>query len=137
MAVIKRRKFRIRQVLNEGEDINEQTTFLKNSALHLAVFNNHFLAVRLLVDMGIDVNLKNIDGLTAAEYSDIINRNVNNYYNPEKDNTFVDFRDFVRNVLNKPEKILKSTVIESSTKIRVWNMHDFSNKIAKLLNKNN
>lgn len=127
----------IRQVLNEGEDINEQTTFLKNSALHLAVFNNHFLAVRLLVDMGIDVNLKNVDGLTAAEYSDIINRNVNNYYTPDKDNNYVDFRDFVRNVFNKPEKILKSTVIESSTKIRVWNMQDFSNKIAKLLNKSN
>lgn len=148
----------IRQVLNDGEDINEQTTFLKNSALHLAVLNNHYLAVRLLLEMGCNPLLRNKDDIIAGEYADIINNviitkyqsssnslkqvnslpklNSENLITIDKDNELVDLRDFVRNVYSKNEKTLNSTITSKSYKLRFWNVQDFSNKIKKVLSPN-
>jgi ankyrin repeat protein len=42
----------VRWLQNEGEDLDEQSTFMKNTPLHIAVFNNHYLLVRLLLELG-------------------------------------------------------------------------------------
>lgn len=123
----------IRQCINDGENINEQTTFLKNTALHLATLNNHYLAVRLLIENGSDTSIRNKDGLTPADYCDILNNVIMSKYSGDKDNEIVNLRDLVRNIFNKNEKTLNATITEKSISIRYWNLQDFSKKIKKLL----
>ena len=52
---------------------------------------------------------------------------------PISNNELIDLRDFVRNALNKNEKILNSTISQQNWSIRLWTVNDFSNKIQKLL----
>jgi ankyrin repeat protein len=132
-----------RQLLNDGENINELTTFLKNTPLHLAVFNNHYLLVRLLLENRAEVDIRNADGVTSQEYADIINHGVSKLATSKSEeimneNCVVDFRIFVRNAYtsNKSEKILNSTVCKENWKVRLWNVFDFNNKIKNLLTGN-
>lgn len=124
----------MRNCINDGENVNEQTTFLKNTALHLATLNNHYLAVRLLLEIGSDPSISNKDGLTSVDYADILNNVITKNYSSEKDNNILNLRDYVRNIFNKNEKTLEATITEKSTKVRLWNVQDFSNKIIKILN---
>ena len=61
-------------LLNEGENVNEQTHFEKNTPLMLAVLNAHFLEVRLLYENGADTELKNKDNVFAKEYANLPGR---------------------------------------------------------------
>ena len=124
----------IRQLLNGSEDVNEQTTFLMNTPLHIAVFNNHYLAVRLLLENGADPNLRNKDGVTSIDYAEVINNVISNKYSNETINEAIDLKTLVRNVLNKKESILKNIISHKNDKIRLWNLNDFSSKIKKILN---
>ena len=49
--------------------------------------------------------------------------------NPNVINEFFDLRNIVRNVLNKNEKVLNSTIFNKNWKIRFWNLNDFNCKI--------
>jgi ankyrin repeat protein len=124
----------IRQLLNDGENLNEQSVFLKNTPGLLAVLNNHYLAVRLFLTNGGNFNLENKDGLTAIEYAELINSALSKYTEKSEDfmNEYIDLRDFVRNVINKSEKILNSLISKENYKVKLWNMNDFSQKIVRL-----
>jgi ankyrin repeat protein len=125
----------IRQLVNDGENVNEESTFLKNTPLHLAVLNNHYLLVRLLIENKSNIDIRNKDGIVPSEYADIMNAAINKYIMKSDDPNaeYVDLRDFVRNIINKNEKILNSTICSNNRKVRLWNVQDFNNKICKLL----
>jgi len=123
-----------RGLLNDGENINEESTFMKNTPLHIAVFNNHYLLVRLLVELGANPEIRNKDGITPSEFCDIIYAGVLRYYKECEDtNEVVDLRNFVRNVYNKNEKVLDATISLKNHKVSVWHLNDFSEKIYQLL----
>jgi len=125
-----------RHLLFQGENINELSTFLKNTPLHLAVFNNHYLLVRLLLENKAEADIRNRDGVTPLEYADMLFTIISKLYNRLGEDSFsqeVDLRDFVRNALNKSEKILNSTVCKANRKVKLWNVLDFSSKITKIL----
>ena len=123
----------IRQLLNDGENINEKTIFNENTPLHLSVFNNHYLAVRLIMDSGGDANIRNKDEVTPVDYAALINSLIMMKYNPEKDNEVIDLKDYVRDVYNKNEKTLNAVISNKNNKLRFWNVHSFSGKITNML----
>ena len=49
----------IKQLLNEGADVNRQTDGWEDTPLHVAALYNKTEAVQLLLDNGADINLKN------------------------------------------------------------------------------
>jgi ankyrin repeat protein len=55
-------------MIREGEDKEIQTQNLRNSPLHIAARNGHFLICKYLIDIGASVHLKNRDDLTPKEY---------------------------------------------------------------------
>jgi ankyrin repeat protein len=124
----------IRQLLNEGEKINEQTIFLRNTPIHIAVLNNHYLTVRLLLNEKANFELRNKDEITPVEYAEIMNAAITRFADKCENiiNDTIDLRDFVRNILNKSDKILNNIISTKNYKIRIWFMNDFTIKIVKL-----
>lgn len=123
----------IRQLLNDGENINEQSVFLRNTSAHLAVINNHYLAARLLYTNGANFNLNNKFNVSPIEYAEIMNMSITEYAKKSHDllNEVVDLRDFA-NVINKSEKLINYLITPNNYKVKLWNIHDFSEKIIKL-----
>jgi len=123
-----------RQLVNDGESIHELSVFLRNSPLHLAVINCHYLLVRLLLETKASTDCRNKDGVTPPEYAEIIYEIVNKASTKIEDyNEIVDLRNFVRPVLNKPEKVLNASICEKNFKVKFWQVNDFSTKIYNLL----
>lgn len=123
-----------RLLLNAGEEINDQSKFLKLTALHMAVLNNHYLLVRLLLEKGADPSIRNEDGVTAPEYASLLNRSfhmdcdkIDNHY------LEVELRSFVKNLLAKNDNVINSIVPESNIRVQCWKLLDFSDKIDNLL----
>lgn len=50
--------------------MNEQTQYLKNTPLHIAAFNGHFLIVKYLVEAGANPIITNRDGLTPLHFAE-------------------------------------------------------------------
>jgi hypothetical protein len=122
-----------RNILNDGEDINEQTQFLKNTPLHLAVINDHYLEVRLLLENNANCDLKNKDDKTVYQYSAAIFELVEMRYEEyeDKERGMIDLRDIIRNILNKKDEIVDAIVCRSNWDIRIWTIRDFAEKIFK------
>ena len=51
----------------DNSNLNKQTTFLRNTALHLAVLNAHYLEVKLLIGKGCNIDLRNKDEIVPSE----------------------------------------------------------------------
>lgn len=124
-----------RNLINGGENVDEQTQFEKNTPLHLAVLNNHYLLVRLLVEeFNCKIHLKNKDGVEAVEYAKLMDGPIKKKYEICEDmirETF-DLRDIVRDLIHQKEEVIDATVCKSNWKLRVWAANDFSTKILKL-----
>lgn len=121
-----------RQLINDGENINELSTHMNNTPLHSAVLNNNYLLVRLLLSLNAVVDIRNKDGITPYEYAEIINFGINKYYSkcadPYKER--VDLRKFVKNVINKNDKIVDCMISNKNKSMKLWNVQDFSQKIC-------
>ena len=124
-----------RNILNDGEDINEQTQFLKNTPLHLAVINNHYLEVRLLLEHNCNVELKNKDDISVFEYATLIYEFVERKYEEfeDKERGLIDLRDILRDILKKKDEILDAIICKSNWNVRIWTARDFAEKIFKAL----
>ena len=123
-------------LLNEGENINEQTHFEKNTPIMLAVLNAHFLEVRLLYENGADTELKNKNDVFAKEYANLLVDPLNLKFKNCKDldREKMDLRNIIRSLVKKPEEFINATVCKNNWDIRVWFVHDFVIKIDNLLN---
>ena len=121
------------KLLNEKEDINEQTQFLQNTPLHLAVINNHYLEVKLLIKEGCDPNIGNRIGndesLLPFQYAFLIGETIEKYIsipeNREKDN--IDLR-----IIAEDFGINESMICSKNWNLKLWKAIDFNRKIVNL-----
>ena len=121
------------KLLNEKEDINEQTQFLQNTPLHLAVINNHYLEVKLLIKEGCDPNIGNRIGneesLLPFQYAFLIGETIEKYIsipeNREKDN--IDLR-----LIAEDFGINESMICSKNWNLKLWKAIDFNRKIVNL-----
>ena len=122
-------------LLNEGEDINEQSQFELNTPLHLAVLNNHYLEVRLLIENNCIPDMQNKDGIEPFQYVNAMNTLIKSIYviSEDLERDIMDLREVVRNLVDRVEGVIDSMVCVKNWKLRVWTAFDFSNKIIKLL----
>ena len=125
-----------KNLLNEGEDINEQSHFELNTPLHLAVLNNHYLEVRLLLENNCIPNIKNRDEIEAYQYAVAMNQPIKNKYDISEDleRDVIDLRDIVRIFVERADEVIDSIVCTKNWKLRIWTALDFNIKIIKLLN---
>ena len=71
----------IKNLINKDNSIlNKQTTFLRNTALHLAVLNAHYLEVKLLIGKGCNIDLRNKDEIVPSEYFQLMFRAIKKIY---------------------------------------------------------
>jgi ankyrin repeat protein len=124
-----------RLIVNENQNVNEPTYFEQNTPLHLAVLNNHYLEVRLLLEYKANPSLKNKYGILPFEYASLMSEPIKKKFKECKDidrETF-DLREIIKPLINKPDDIVNSTVCEKNHKLRVWTANDFNEKINKEL----
>ena len=124
-------------ILNENQNVNEPTYFEQNTPLHLAVLNNHYLEVRLLLKNNADPNLKNKKDLLPYDYASKMSDPIKKIFKESKDidrDTF-DLRNIIKEVTKKSDDIVNSTVCEKNHHLRVWKANDFNEKIIKELKK--
>lgn len=57
----------VKLLLRRGANVDRQTTEMGSTALHRAAVAGHAAVVRLLLDAGADVSIRDCDGLTALE----------------------------------------------------------------------
>ena len=117
------------KLLNEKEDINEQSQFMQNTPLHLAVINNHYLEVKLLIREGCDPNIANEDSILPFQYAFVIGETIEKYIsipeNREKDT--IDLRIIAENL-----GINESLICSKNWNLKLWKAIDFNRKIVNL-----
>lgn len=52
----------VRILIREGQKIDEQTQYYKNSPMHIAARHGHYLIVKYLLEIGADPVITNKDG---------------------------------------------------------------------------
>ena len=119
----------------DDRNLNKQTTFIRNTPLHLAVLNDHYLEVKLLISKGCDILLTNKDNIESYEYAALMHDAIKKIYEDyeDKERGTIDLRNVVRDVIKKKEEVLDATICESNRKIRIWTIQDFVEKIYFLL----
>ena len=125
-------------ILNENQNVNECTYFEKNTPLHLAVLNNHYLEVRILLKYNADTSLKNKVGVLPSEYATLMSTPIQKIFKNCKDidrETF-DLREIIKKLLKRKDDFIESTVCLKNRKLRVWTANDFNEKINKELKAN-
>jgi ankyrin repeat protein len=124
-----------RLIESENQNPNEATYFEQNTPLHLAVLNNHFLEVRLLLQYKANPDAKNKDGIIASDYARLMTEPIHIIFKKCKDldrGTF-DLTEIVKNLTKKSDEFVKATVCEKNKKLRVWTANDFNEKIVEEL----
>ena len=124
-----------RLIVNENQNPNEQTYFEKNTPLHLAVLNNHYLEVRLLLEYKANPSLQNKYKVLPYEYASLMSGPIQKLFKECKDldRATFDLRTIIKDLLKKPDDIINSTVCKKNHKLRVWTANDFNEKINKEL----
>ena len=118
-------------ILNEKQNVNEPTYFEQNTPLHLAVLNNHYLEVKLLLENKADLKVKNKYGIFPYKYASLMYEPIKKLFNDCKDldrDTF-DLRDIVKDLIKKEN--VDCTICKKNHKLRVWTANDFCEKINK------
>ena len=124
-----------KNLLNEGENINEQSHFELNTPLHLAVLNNHYLEVKLLIENNCIPDMKNKDGIEPYQYALVMNGPIKSIYDISEDleRDTMDLREIVKSMVDRVDGVIDSMVCTKNWKLRVWTALDFNIKIIKLL----
>lgn len=119
-------------LLEDGENINQQTIFEQNTPLILATLNSHFLEVRLLLENSADSNVKNKDDMSAIDYAEKMYEICYDIYMNCKDldREKMDLRNVVKKIGDF--KNINSLVCKNNWDVRVWKIFDFSEKICKI-----
>ena len=122
-----------RLILSENQNPNEQTYSLHNTPLHLAVLNNHYLEVRLLLQYKADPQIKNRDNKLPIEYAEKMTEKIKNSFKECKDTDkeTLDLRLIIEELFNKNYKIIDAIICLKNRKLRFWIANDFNEKIIK------
>ena len=125
-------------LINDGENVDEQSHFFQNTPLHLAVLNNHYLLVKLLQKQNAKEDLKNNDNKEPWEYALEMSQPIRDRYQfaEDKNRDVLDLRDVVRmdeTMDKKGEKVINATICKKNWSVRVWNAFDFNVKIQEIL----
>ena len=126
-----------RLIIKENQNPNEKTYIEQNTPLHLAVLNNHYLEVRLLLEYKADPLLNNKAGVNAKDYAKLMTNPIKKILKSCKDldrDTF-DLRPLVKDLIKKPMEFVNATVCEKNHHLRVWIANDFNEKINAEINK--
>ena len=137
----------------DNQNVNEPTYFEQNTPLHLAVLNNHFLEVRLLIeDYKANATLKNKYGIEPYNYAYITSKHIKtklkkcndierDIFDLRETFEFEDTKKSFKDLIKKPDDIINSiinsivkyTVCEKNYKLRIWTANDFNEKIINEL----
>ena len=102
---------------------------MQNTPLHLAVINNHYLEVKLLIREGCDPNIANEDSILPFQYAFVIGETIEKYIsipeNREKDT--IDLRIIAENL-----GINESLICSKNWNLKLWKAIDFNRKIVNL-----
>ena len=66
----------VRILIREGQSIDEQTQYYKNTPMHIAAKHGHYLIVKYLMEIGAGPVIENRDGLTPFDYATETKRNL-------------------------------------------------------------
>ena len=126
-----------KNLLNEGENVNNQTKFELNSPLILATLNANFLEVRLLLEKNADVMLKNKDEFCAVDYAEKMYEIIYDLYMNCKDldRDKIDLRNVVKKIYNKNNNV-DCLICKNNYNERIWKIFDFVEKICKIFGLN-
>ena len=125
-----------RLIVNEKQNPNEKTRFEQNTPLHLAVLNNHYLEVRLLLEYNADPSIKNKANCLPDEYARLMKEPMKALFKKCKENnkkTF-DLREIVKELLKKNEVIVDAIVCQKNRELELWTPIDVNEKIVKIIN---
>ena len=128
-----------RLILNEKQNPNERTRFEQNTPLHLAVLNNHYLEVRLLLEYNADPLIKNKDNCRPDEYARLMPNNMKEICKKkeEKGEKTFDLREVVKKLTNKNDTIVNATVCQKNRKLELYTPIDVTEKIINEFKKLN
>ncbi len=60
----------VRILIREGQKIDEQTQYFKNTPMHIAARHGHYLIVKYLLEIGADATILNKDGLSPYDFAE-------------------------------------------------------------------
>ena len=128
-----------RLILNDKQNPNERTRFEQNTPLHLAVLNNHYLEVRLLLEYNASPTIKNKAGCLPDEYARLITNPMKELCKKCKENnkkTF-DLRNIIKDLLKKKEEIIDAIICLKNRELELFAPLDLNEKIINEFKKFN
>ena len=115
----------------ERQNPNEKTRFEQNTPLHLAVLNNHYLEVRLLLEYKADPNIENKAKCKPSEYARLMTEPMKELIKEceKNEKTTFDLREIIEKLLKKKGEFIDSIVCEKNRKVDLKTPIDVNEKI--------
>ena len=126
-----------RLILNDNQNPNEKTRFLQNTPLHLAVLNNHYLEVRLLLEYHADSQIKNKDNTIPKDYARLMTSPMKEICKKcvkDNKNNF-DLREIVKHFFKKNMTVTDAIVCQKNRELELWTPINDKKKIINELSK--
>jgi ankyrin repeat protein len=108
-----------RLIVNDNQNPNERTRFEQNTPLHLAVLNNHYLEVRLLLEYNANPAIKNKDNCIPSEYARLMTNPIKaicKKYKDENKKSF-DLSEIVKEFYKKKKEVIEALVCQKNKKL--------------------
>ena len=126
-----------RLILNDNQNPNEKTRFLQNTPLHLAVLNNHYLEVRLLLEYHADSQIKNKDNTIPKDYARLMTSPMKEICKKcvkDNKNNF-DLREIVKHFFKKNMTVTDAIVCQKNRELELWTPINVNEKIINEFSK--
>ena len=128
-----------RLILTEKQKPNEKTRFEQNTPLHLAVYNNHYLEVRLLLEYKADPKIVNKAKCRPDEYARLMSEPMKQKFKEceEKNLKTFDLREIIEKLLHKKGTVIDSIICKKNRNLDIWSPLDVNEKIVNEFKKLN
>ena len=128
-----------RLILTERQDPNEKTRFEQNTPLHLAVLNNHYLEVRLLLEYKADPKLVNKANCRPDQYARLMDKPMEKKFKEceEKNEKTFDLREIIKELLHKKGVVIDAIVCKKNRTLELWTPLELNEKIVNEFKKLN
>ena len=128
-----------RLIVNDNQNPNERTRFEQNTPLHLAVLNNHYLEVRLLLEYKANPTIGNKNNCLPDEYARLMTnpmKAICKKYREENKKIF-DLRDIIKEFYKKKKEFIEALVCQKNRKLELFVPIDVNEKIINEFKKVN